>query len=110
MNNNLPALIKFCYHSSLTYLQEILTSKTLNHNSLICPKSLAEELTVSLLVKRQKELHEFQNLTNKAKPNKIDFIEYKYSLLQDIRNRAEQAIEFEMLKYDLITIEEYLDK
>ncbi len=99
MNNTTLSL---CYNTTLTYiLNKYERNKLFSKFNVSC-EDLAIAITASLF-KKNSDGSIMINLKEKDN-NEGDFL---FLIINAVKEKVDRAIKFEMLKYDLISIEEY---
>jgi hypothetical protein len=99
MNNTTLSL---CYNTTLTYILNKYERNKLFSKFNVSYEDLAIAITASLF-KKNSDGSIMINLKEKDN-NEGDFL---FLIINAVKEKVDRAIKFEMLKYDLISIEEY---
>ncbi len=102
MVNGKERLIKFAYNISLAYLNHKYKKLDFIENDVTSLEDLAVDITARFLKDNHSNLNEKDTQKHLSSNADMEYLIYK-----TITEMADKTMHFEMLKNDLITIEEY---
>jgi hypothetical protein len=96
--------LNLCYNTTLAYIKNKYEHNNIFSMYNVSQEDIAIDVTASLFKKNTNGNIEisFQNNFEDNKKN-----EFLFLIITFVKEKVDKAIKFEMLKYDLITIEEY---
>ena len=99
--------VTLCYNTSLSYLRNKYQDNKIFSKYNVSHEEIAVDVTASLFSENTHgkiEINIPKSIKNEDNNNESEFL---FLIITIIKERVDEAIKFEMLKYDLIRIEEY---